>query len=374
MLDLVIVPDLTGSMASVSRILSRNCQELAQRLNESLPGSRMSVVGIGNYAAGTLYKSFGPLTDLSSNVKEIQQFLDDNHGVRGGYSQGYTRSSCSAAYELGLKECNTFDWREGVAKVVLVIGDEECTSKTHGQRVDYKEQLTGLKEKGVQVYGVQCLTNRNVTYFYKEVAQVTGGYHLQLNQFADILELVIAVAYSQKDDDSLESFAEELKRKARMSRSMLSIFNTLSGKDLSQRLQLSFSDISQMSSDLVPVDPSRFQVMDVNSPQDIKSFATDNGCIFKIGKGFYELTKTEEIQPNKEVVLQERNSGDLYSGSRARDMINLPLGERGKISPSSLGRDFMNKYITFVQSTSVNRKLMPNTRFLYEAERKTVTV
>lgn len=374
MLDLVIVPDLTGSMASVSRILSKNCQELAQRLNESLPGSRMTVVGIGNYAAGTLSKSFGDFKDLSSNVKEITDFLNDNHGVRGGYSPGYTRSSCSAAYELGLKECNNLTWRSDVAKVVLVIGDEECTSKSHGQQVDYKQELVGLKEKDVQVYGVQCLMNRHVTYFYKEISQVTGGYHLQLNQFADILELVVAVAYSRKDDDSLESFAEELKRKARMSRSMLSIFNTLSGKDMSERLQLSFSDVSQMAGDLVPVDPSRFQVMNVGAPQDIKSFAIDNGCLFRVGKGFYELTKAEEIQPQKEIVLQDKATGDMWSGSKARDMINLPLGQRGKVSPSSLGFQFMDKYNVFVQSTSVNRKLMCNTKFLYEAERKLATV
>ncbi len=48
-------------------------------------------------------------------------------------------------------------------------------------------------------------------------------------------------------------------------------------------------------------------------------------------------------------------------------MLGLPYGERGKIGPRNLTGD-IQEYDVFVQSTSWNRDLMPNTRFLYEVE------
>lgn len=372
MLDLHLILDMTGSMASVSRLLSRQCSELAERLEEALPGARMTVTGIGNYAAGTLNKDYGPLVPLQEKVTELKTFLNDTHGIRGGMSRGFKGNSCSAAYEVGLQTSNSLAWRSDVARVVLVIGDEEPTDTRFG--IHYLDEVRKLEEKKVMVYGVQCLNVSRNSWFYKEIASVTGGYHLKLQQFADILELVIAVAYKQKDDDSLENFAQELKNKARMSRAMLSIFNTLGGNTLTDRLQVNFTDYSSMSGDLVPVDPARFQVLDVPQNQDIKSFVISTGAAFRVGRGFYELTKNELIQRNKEVVLVERSSGDMWSGPQARDMIGLPLGQEGNISPRSLGSSFMNKYVVYVQSTSNNRKLIGNTKFLYEAERKLATV
>ncbi|MBD2139214.1 hypothetical protein H6F32_16925 [Anabaena sp. FACHB-1237] len=44
-------------------------------------------------------------------------------------------------------------------------------------------------------------------------------------------------------------------------------------------------------------------------------------------------------------------------------MLGLPMDASIRIKPSNL-----EKYAVFVQSTSANRKLMANTRFLYEVE------
>lgn len=59
---------------------------------------------------------------------------------------------------------------------------------------------------------------------------------------------------------------------------------------------------------MTPVNPGRFQVLDVDQRQDIKTFVQKNGLIFKAGRGFYEFTKAEKISDKKEVVLVDKVS------------------------------------------------------------------
>ena len=91
------------------------------------------------------------------------------------------------------------------------------------------------------------------------------------------------------------------------------------------------------------------------------------GADFAPGRGFYELGKRVLVQEKKEVVLRDTVTGDMFSGDLARDLIGLPYGERGKISPQSVVHDG-RRFDVFIQSTSYNRVLLPDTRFLYEVE------
>jgi hypothetical protein len=102
-------------------------------------------------------------------------------------------------------------------------------------------------------------------------------------------------------------------------------------------------------------------VLEVDDSMPIQAFAQSNGLIFKAGKGFYEFTKTETIQARKEIVLQHRETGDLFAGNQARVMLGLPLDENARLRPA-----YLEEYRIFVQSTSYNRKLVARTRFLYE--------
>lgn len=54
------------------------------------------------------------------------------------------------------------------------------------------------------------------------------------------------------------------------------------------------------------MDPSRFQVLDVDTKCDIRTFVQNNSLIFKTGRGFYEFTKPEKISDKKEVVLIDK--------------------------------------------------------------------
>jgi len=87
----------------------------------------------------------------------------------------------------------------------------------------------------------------------------------------------------------------------------------------------------------------------------------ETGKPYLRGAGFYQLTKPEpKVQSNKQIVIRERASGKVYGGSAARDLLGLPQVGTVKLSPGDHGG-----YDVFVQSTSVNRKLIAGTEVVY---------
>ena len=82
------------------------------------------------------------------------------------------------------------------------------------------------------------------------------------------------------------------------------------------------------SDGLTPVNPSRFQVLDVDERCDIRSFVQKNSLIFKPGQGFYEFTKPEKISDKKEVVLVDKVRIDYdydYRTGKTFTPIQLPF-------------------------------------------------
>jgi hypothetical protein len=103
-------------------------------------------------------------------------------------------------------------------------------------------------------------------------------------------------------------------------------------------------------------------VLAVPNDEDIMTFSANNGLTFQRGKGFYHFTKPELIQKNKEIVLREKSTGDFFEGNMCRKMLNLiTYDENKRIKPT----DFP-QYDIFIQSTSLNRKLIGGSQFLYD--------
>lgn len=76
------------------------------------------------------------------------------------------------------------------------------------------------------------------------------------------------------------------------------------------------------------------------------------------GNGFYELVKTEHVQANKHIAVQNKKTGKVYTGDAARELLNLPNSEV-KIVPGDFG-----EWIVYIQSNAVNRKIIPKQRVL----------
>lgn len=114
--------------------------------------------------------------------------------------------------------------------------------------------------------------------------------------------------------------------------------------------QLTKKDVAK---NLVEVDGLLF-----NATADvvIKDFVERcTGKTYVKGKAYYELSKTETIQSNKEIVIISNKDGKRYGGQDARDLIGLP-DYAVKVKAGQFG-----EWKVFVQSTSVNRKIKDGT-------------
>lgn len=100
-----------------------------------------------------------------------------------------------------------------------------------------------------------------------------------------------------------------------------------------------------------------FKVFPVPCESVIKEFVESRTKrpYFK-GEAFYQLTKDELVQGAKEIVIQDKVSGKMYGGTGVRKLLGLP--EYGDMKVK-IGNHAM--YNVFVQSTSVNRKLVRGT-------------
>lgn len=92
----------------------------------------------------------------------------------------------------------------------------------------------------------------------------------------------------------------------------------------------------------------------------IRDFVEKRGVTYKVGCAFYQLTKPEKVQDHKQIVIRDRKTGSVYSGAAARQLLGLPHFGEVKVNIANLGQ-----YDVFIQSTSVNRKLMANSSLLY---------
>jgi von Willebrand factor type A domain len=344
-IEVIFSFDTTGSMYPCLTQVRREVKATVKRLFKDVPDIRVGVIAHGDYCdAGSTYvtKKF----DFSTNQDKIASFISDVSPTGGG--------DAAECYELVLHEARTFSWSAGKKKVLVLIGDDVPHGKNEAQntkKLDWRNELKLLLEAGIQVYGVQALNRKHATKFYEDIAEETGGFHLELDQFSSITDMIFAVAYKQQGDEKLKEFEEELKADGRLNRSMRRSFNRMLGRkeDTSAKANL----------DAVP--PGRFQMMKVDDDTPIAEFVRAQGVEFKTGRGFYEFTKSVKVQHYKEVILQEKATGDFYSGEKAREIAGMPIGEDATVKPGDLGG-----YRCFIQSTSNNRKLLGGTRFLYE--------
>ncbi|PLZ98918.1 hypothetical protein CEN50_09350 [Fischerella thermalis CCMEE 5268] len=345
-IEVVFSFDTTGSMYPCLTQVRRKIKETVTRLMGEIPQMKIGIIAHGDYCdQGSTYviKKF----DISSDIDAICEFVQNVEPTGGG--------DAPECYELVLHEAQSLSWSDAASKSLVLIGDDVPHPPAHNpQRLNWRQEVDILADKGVMVYGVQALNRSHATLFYKELAEKSGGFHVNLDQFSYITDLFLAVCYQQSSDDKLQAYEQEVIDQGRMSRGLNQIFNSMMKREGKSYYE---------AADLRSVPPGCFQVLEVDKDISIKVFVGENNLNFKVGRGFYEFTKTETIQGHKEIILMDRTTGDLFEGEAAREMLGLPVGATVRIKPSNL-----EKYVVFVQSTSANRKLIRGTRFLYEVE------
>ncbi|MEU9070931.1 vWA domain-containing protein [Streptomyces sp. NPDC048306] len=109
---------------------------------------------------------------------------------------------------------------------------------------------------------------------------------------------------------------------------------------------------------LTPVESSKYRLIDVTRDVAIREWVVESGHTYRTGGAFYQLSKSEKVQPKKQISVLEKKTDKIYTGPEARALLGLPDVEV-RVKP-----DHNDDFTIFVQSTSVNRKLVANTRLL----------
>lgn len=351
-IDVLFSFDTTGSMYPCLTQVRRDVGKLVKKLFKDIPGIRIGIIAHGDYCdAGHPYVT--KMLDICDDKDKIIDFVENVEPTGGG--------DCPECYELVLHQARSAAWSSGKSKVLVMIGDDVPHGPTYPgntKKLDWRNELKLLLEAGINVYAVQALGRRHATPFWKEVAQTTGGFHLELNQFSYVRDMIKAVCYKQQGDEQLQQFEQELVDAGQMSRGVDGMIGTLLGRKESERFKTTVGALGA-------VPGGRFQVMDVDRDVSIQDFVNEQGATFKKGRGFYEFTKRVKVQDYKEVILMDNATGDLFSGDKARQMAGIPIGETANVSP---GSGDLAGYTCFIQSTSYNRKLIGGTKFLYEVD------
>lgn len=344
-IDIVFSFDTTGSMYPCLSEVRRQVANTVKSLFNQVTDLHIGIIAHGDYCdeRSSYVTKHLPLT---ADKDRLITFVQTVERTGGG--------DAPECYELVLHEARTFNWRESAKKLLVVIGDDVPHPPAHNpKRLDWRDEVKALTKQGVLVHGVQCLGRRHADGFYRDIAGLSGGVHVPLNQFADATETLIAITYHQQGGEQLQQYEDSLVKDKRMTRSLEQVFAALQRRD---------PTTGRYKKAERTVNAGRFQVVRVDNDIPIRDLVDSIGAEFAPGRGFYEFTKRETIQPYKEVILMDNTTGDMYEGAVAREKLGLPHDGTIKITP-----EFGKEWTVFVQSTSYNRKLKGKTRFLYEA-------
>lgn len=350
-MEIVFSFDDTGSMYSCRQQVRREIEQLVNKLFLLNPKIRIGIIIHNDYCD----KDTIQLMDLTDNKDKIIAFVNKGSSCGGGDSD--------ECYELVINNFHSkITWKTD-KRVAVLIGDCEPHAKgyTYGgftNTLDWKEELKKCTASGIRVYPIQALGRYGT--FYTTIASMCNTPRLELSQFSHITQYLTAISYSE--EGKLEEY-ENSQPEFKTNTMLKNMFNKLKG--IAEVVDSKVAS-GGPGMDLL----SRFQVMDVGPTKKIiRDFVEENGATFKKGRGFYQFVLTETIQENKEVIFQDKLTGEVNGDTAwCRKQLGVPLGTRGRVNPREV--DCAKKYDIFIQSTSYNRKLDPNTKFLYELEHK----
>lgn len=155
------------------------------------------------------------------------------------------------------------------------------------------------------------------------------------------------IEVGEKFDKTMDNYFESRKKGIRGSATVFSDLKEVTSKNVTQVL--------------TKVKPSSYDILineAVKAVQIRDLVESKTNIQYHKGIAYYELVKNEFVQPTKSIMIQNKKNGMVYEGDTARQLLNLPDREV-KVVPGDFG-----EWIVYVQSTSVNRNVIPKQRIL----------
>jgi len=113
---------------------------------------------------------------------------------------------------------------------------------------------------------------------------------------------------------------------------------------------------------LAKIKSAFFKEFAVTEKCPVKKFVEKQGLEFVRGKVFYQLTKKENVQNYKEVLVKKKATGECIVGEDVKALLDI---NDGKIK---LDINEYPDFDIFIQSSSYNRVLHPDTLMLYQVK------
>ncbi|XP_048778031.2 uncharacterized protein LOC125681830 [Ostrea edulis] len=205
--------DTTGSMSSSINAVKQNVQEMIQRLQTDIPGIRIAVFAHGDYCdRNSSYVT--KYIDFSTDLKELCQWVKNVGSTGGGDSD--------ECYELVLHEVQNLTWTPGTQRALVMIGDahpHDVNYPDNKLKLDWKQEVEKLAVMGIRVYGVQCRASgdKRTHDFYQTLADKTAGRRVELDQFSNLFDFIMAICYREQGAEFLDIYEQEVRqRNARM--------------------------------------------------------------------------------------------------------------------------------------------------------------
>ena len=332
--------DHSASMCSISRSTAKdyndNIQSIQQNAKEFDVDTIVSVIkcGVGS-AAKNEYEVINSNVQVLNPI-ELSSYVADGHATPLWDSVGMLIDQMAAVPDAGNKD---------VSFMVMVITDVEDNASRawNSHTIATKMQELQATDRWSFIFRVPRGSKRRL-----ESLGIPAGNILEWEQTAQGVEKATVATTS--------AFREFYSTRAAGQTATQNFYADLSKVTLAE-VKKNLVDISQ-DVHLFTVD-SQFNDMQIS---DFVELQTGKG--YTKGCAYYELTKTETVQPSKEIAIRDKLRGAIYSGVGARDMLGLPQNAGNiKLSPQD-----HKMYQIYIQSTSVNRKLKSGTKILVKNE------
>lgn len=203
--EIVFCFDTTGSMRGVIAAVKLRVTELIERLLADIPAIRIGILAHGDYGDEPYLLQ---QLDFTTDGDQLRQFISN---VRN--TKGFDGAEC---YELALHQVRTsFSWNPDTRKRLVIIGDNQphdLNSARNKRKIDWRKETQLLQEElHMVIYSVQAYPCDTYQWFWKSLADMTGGKHLQLSDFASIFDFLMAICYLEHGVEYFEAFEQEVR-------------------------------------------------------------------------------------------------------------------------------------------------------------------
>jgi len=329
--------DHSGSMRGIARAAARDYNSLIQSIKENSAAEQIdtivSVVKCGVGVRGSIERDV-----TNSNVQTLQPINESSYIADGHYtplfdSVGELIEQLERAPDAKDPEVNFC--------IMAVTDGQDNSSRVWRAKLGQKIRELQNTDRWTFIFRVPRGYARDL-----ESMGIPRGNILEWDQ----TDRGVAQA-SQTTEVAMKSFYQATKSGTKATKNFYS--TDLTGVTAAQ-IKKTLVDISGQVT-IWPVEAS-------DDAKQIRIFCEERlGRDMKRGAAFYLLMKPEnEVQDHKQIAIRDKKTGVIYSGVNARQMLGLPYHGTVKVVPGNHGG-----YDIFIQSTSVNRKLVKGTQVLY---------